>query len=317
MNETFTEWWMQVAPETDTEDTDTEDTTTLMSQEEPDAEAHEAAETYAKSVPVEGRSPYVPEPSMRWDSVRKAYFPVIPGTAYGRQKTYFNDPEACRLFAMKTWMQRWHRTQVPHVRVDHRLFCYNFRNPTDRTRYRAYYAQRDGGLLGAPIAISGATIAATLQAGKPALAETSLVPENTDPVIAPTDDGRDDRGRGGFEADPDVALHFGRIAYLTRGAYKPTSRAAKPGDYTDRTWILWAYVGGTAQVRRLGAFLTARAAHNWALDHGFSWVDYQNHSVVVAEDFQEPTPLILDEALLTAARERLRPARRPLTARAS
>ncbi len=313
MNETFTEWWMQVAPETDAEETED---TALASQEEPDAEAHDAAETYAKSALVEGRLPYVPEPSMRWDSARKAYCPVIPGTAYGRQKIYFDDPEACRLFAIKTWMQRWHRTHVPHVRFDRRLFCYNFRNPADRKRYRAYYAQRDGGLLGAPIVISGATIVETIQAAKPALAETSLVPENTDPVIAPTDDGRDDRRRGGSEPDLDVALHFGRIAYLTRGAYKPTTRSAEPGDYADRTWIVWAYVGGD-KVQRLGAFLTDRAARHWALDNGFQWVDYQNHPVVTEEDFTAPTPLLIDPAVLKAAQDRLHQPQRLVAIRAS
>lgn len=85
-----------------------------------------------------------------------------------------------------------------------------------------------------------------------------------------------------------MGLHFGRIAYLTRGGYHPTSRSVRLGDYADGTWIVWSFLGST--VIRSGAFLSECEARHWAFDHGFTWVDFQNHPGVTQQNFADHAP---------------------------
>lgn len=319
MTEPFCEWWERVLPDPEdpaeaARDTATEPDIALTSTAEADDTVHAAAEAYAEAVREAARLPYVPDPSIRWDRARGAYYPVIPGTHFGRTKTYFTDLDACRLFAIRTWMARWHRTQVPSVRQDLCLFTYHFHHPADRARYRAYYKTRDGGILGRWIPISGRSIAESIRQGRPALADDFDDPTlPSSPIPSPSRWDQDRRRSSSSEPDADVGLHFGPVASLTRGAYRPTSRSARPGDYADSTWIIWSFRG--PQVKRWGAFVSERDARNWALDHGFAWVDCQNHPAVTAADFADPAPLVIDPAVIQAARDRLHPRGSPEVSR--
>lgn len=270
-----------------------------------------AAETFATQAPRDPLA-WIPEPSIRWIRERQAFAAIVPGTRYtAEHPEYFTEFEMARLFAQRMWMKRWNRTTPPHVRRERALFCYNFRRPADRARYRAYYAHRDGGLLGKPIVIRQVPIHETLAHVKPMPADTSLLPEDSDIVRSLDDlDPRSRRGQQVTDIDPEVAFAFGATAYVMRGAYRPTSRPASPGDYADGTWIVWTpKADGTPT--RLGAFLSERAARQWAYDHGFSWVDCQAHPAVTVADFADPTPLTLDPAVIAAARARLHPTSHP------